>query len=500
MPVLWSLNSEKRLQNRKYLSLDKKRFSSELTGKDLPAHQMADSLSSKRDRAEELIQSVKIFSSLPNKFLDQLFQIQQSKHPIVFPTMKHDKSHTVGSCIRASMYPALLDISKWRELGWGSQKEYQAWLSTSMLFAFSGTAHYCSAPRVFDYKYPDARDESVFERLAPNEIKTTNILSVAGFEYRGYSGDVAGSYEDVAYYSTHIMSMILRAAEETKTTHIVLIPFGMGVFLPQDESYKSKIKENILEGWIDGLSNYKGPKITIHCCLFPGHFATIQDRVSQNKQIELVNTQGQDAYVLTNRLQDSGHNTFMVNAGDHDWIALLDKEGTPGQCGRNHTLFHSTADEYLSLMTLFSFFSIQNMYKFLVLDTCESVDEAVLSIAKFNPELVFLDIQMPNKNGFQLFKEIHDINFEVIFTTAHSEFAIDAIKCSALDYLLKPINYIDLLETVKKFDSKLHKASQQDKLMLLIENIDTGSSEFKKIAFPTETGFELIKTNAILYC
>jgi two-component system LytT family response regulator len=138
--------------------------------------------------------------------------------------------------------------------------------------------------------------------------------------------------------------------------------------------------------------------------------------------------------------------------------------------------------------------------KFLVLDTCESIDDAVLSIAKFSPELVFLDIQMPNKNGFQLFKEIQDINFEVIFTTAHSEFAIDAIKCSALDYLLKPINYIDLLETVKKYDAKLNKASQQEKLKLLIENIDTGSSEFKKIAFPTETGFELIKTNSILYC
>ena len=70
----------------------------------------------------------------------------------------------------------------------------------------------------------------------------------------------------------------------------------------------------------------------------------------------------------------------------------------------------------------------------------------------------------------------------------------------ALDYLLKPINYIDLLETVKKFDSKLHKASQQDKLMLLIENLDIGNTEFKKIAFPTETGFELLKINAILYC
>jgi len=138
--------------------------------------------------------------------------------------------------------------------------------------------------------------------------------------------------------------------------------------------------------------------------------------------------------------------------------------------------------------------------KFLVLALCESVDEAIHAIEKSNPELVFLDVQMPNKNGFQLFKELDKINFEVIFTTAHSEFAIDAIKCSALDYLLKPINYIDLLETVKKYESKLHKASQQEKLMLLIENLDTGNSEYNKIALPTETGFELVKTNAILYC
>lgn len=138
--------------------------------------------------------------------------------------------------------------------------------------------------------------------------------------------------------------------------------------------------------------------------------------------------------------------------------------------------------------------------KFLVLALCESVDDAIHAIEKFNPELVFLDVQMPNKNGFQLFKELNKINFEVIFTTAHSEFAIDAIKCSALDYLLKPINYIDLLETVKKYESKLNKASQQEKLMLLIENLDTGNSAYNKIALPTETGFELVKTNAILYC
>ncbi len=136
----------------------------------------------------------------------------------------------------------------------------------------------------------------------------------------------------------------------------------------------------------------------------------------------------------------------------------------------------------------------------LVLAKCESVNEAIIAIDKYKPELVFLDVQMPNKSGFELFKIIKEVNFEVIFTTAHSEFAIDAIKCSALDYLLKPITAVDLLDTIKKYDLKQNKASQQDKLMLLIENIDTGSSEFKKIAFPTESGFELIKTNSILYC
>lgn len=66
--------------------------------------------------------------------------------------------------------------------------------------------------------------------------------------------------------------------------------------------------------------------------------------------------------------------------------------------------------------------------KFLILALCESVDEAIVAVEKFNPELVFLDIQMPHKNGFELIKEVKTIQFEVIFTTAHSEFAIDAIK------------------------------------------------------------------------
>jgi len=157
-------------------------------------------------------------------------------------------------------------------------------------------------------------------------------------------------------------------------------------------------------------------------------------------------------------------------------------------------------DEYNAREFLEKLLNRYFINKFIVLDKCESVDQAVLAIEKHNPDLIFLDIQMPNKNGFELFKEIKNIDFEVIFTTAHSEFAIDAIKCSALDYLLKPINYIDLVATIKNYDAKQNKVAHLTKLQVLLENLETGNSEFNKIAIPTENGFELIKPNSILYC
>ncbi len=106
---------------------------------------------------------------------------------------------------------------------------------------------------------------------------------------------------------------------------------------------------------------------------------------------------------------------------------------------------------------------------------------------------------MPNKNGFELFKEVKEINFEVIFTTAHSEYAIEAIKRSALDYLLKPINYIDLLGAVTRFENKSKKESQQKQFNVLLENIDTGEVAHKKLAISSETGIEFVKFNSIVY-
>ena len=130
----------------------------------------------------------------------------------------------------------------------------------------------------------------------------------------------------------------------------------------------------------------------------------------------------------------------------------------------------------------------------------ENVQSGIDAIEKHQPDIVFLDIQMPDGTGFDVIRSIENKTFEVIFITAHEEFAIKAIKFSALDYLLKPINYIDLVATVKNYDAKQNKVAHLTKLQVLLENLATGNSEFNKIAIPTENGFELIKPNSIMYC
>ncbi len=84
-----------------------------------------------------------------------------------------------------------------------------------------------------------------------------------------------------------------------------------------------------------------------------------------------------------------------------------------------------------------------------IVDECANVDEAKQSIRKHNPDVVFLDIQMPGKNGFELFTEISELP-EVIFVTAYDEYAIRAFEVNALDYLLKPVHPARLEETIRK--------------------------------------------------
>ncbi|AIG30289.1 response regulator transcription factor [Flavobacterium psychrophilum] len=135
-----------------------------------------------------------------------------------------------------------------------------------------------------------------------------------------------------------------------------------------------------------------------------------------------------------------------------------------------------------------------------VVEECNSVEAAVRAIKKYQPDLVFLDIQMPDENGFEFLKYFDKINFEIIFTTAYKEYAIEAIKKSALDYLVKPFSKEDFNIALSRFMSKKNVKIDFDRFKLLTENINNQFTDKQRIVFPTKSGFEVIQANSIVYC
>src|SRR6478736_3391594 len=95
-----------------------------------------------------------------------------------------------------------------------------------------------------------------------------------------------------------------------------------------------------------------------------------------------------------------------------------------------------------------------------VLQLFDNPKKAQQEIPELQPDVLFLDIEMPNINGFTLLKNIAPVNFEVIFTTAYSEYAIAALRISALDFLLKPIDTNELINAVTRLEEKLNKHSK----------------------------------------
>ena len=135
-----------------------------------------------------------------------------------------------------------------------------------------------------------------------------------------------------------------------------------------------------------------------------------------------------------------------------------------------------------------------------ILDECDSVKNAVASIKKHSPDLVFLDIQMQDENGFELFKYFDSIAFEIIFTTAHKEYAVNAIKKSALDYLIKPINIEDFKLAIDRIEKVKSVKINFDRYKLLAENMTNLNTGKERIVFPSKTGFEVIQANSIIFC
>lgn len=138
-----------------------------------------------------------------------------------------------------------------------------------------------------------------------------------------------------------------------------------------------------------------------------------------------------------------------------------------------------------------------------VIHLAESVNDALAATRRMKPDLIFLDIVMPDENGFQLLEKLKDFDVEVIFTTAFDQFAIKAIRFSVLDYLLKPINIDELQAAVKRVEEKLLDKNRgntlNEQLTMLQKNYQRNGNK-KMIGLPTQSGINFVEIRNILMC
>lgn len=135
-----------------------------------------------------------------------------------------------------------------------------------------------------------------------------------------------------------------------------------------------------------------------------------------------------------------------------------------------------------------------------VIALCANADEGKIAIKNLHPDIVFLDIEMPVKNGFDLLKELPNIDFEVIFVTAYDQFAIEAFKQHAIAYLLKPVDEDELKVSLERARKQMSTTLNEETLTKLFESLQKQQPAFNKIAIPTLDGLELIKVENIIRC
>lgn len=135
-----------------------------------------------------------------------------------------------------------------------------------------------------------------------------------------------------------------------------------------------------------------------------------------------------------------------------------------------------------------------------IVGEADSAKAAFSIIQEKDPDVVFLDIEMPFGSGFDLLAKFPKIDFEVIFVTAFDQYALKAIKFCALDYLLKPINGQELMEAIKKLEQKQAVFYKKVNIKALLQNLKQPNSSSNQIALPTNDGLEFLKVSEIIRC
>lgn len=130
----------------------------------------------------------------------------------------------------------------------------------------------------------------------------------------------------------------------------------------------------------------------------------------------------------------------------------------------------------------------------------DSVQSGIAAINRHKPDIVFLDVEMPKGNGFDLLEQLSDINFETVFVTAYGHYAMKALNYSAAYYILKPVSIDELIAAVDKIKLQRQKSSGSLHTRILLENIQARHLQNYKIVLPLLDGFEVVNIQDIVHC
>ncbi len=130
----------------------------------------------------------------------------------------------------------------------------------------------------------------------------------------------------------------------------------------------------------------------------------------------------------------------------------------------------------------------------------ENIQSGYELISTCNPDLVFLDVEMPMGNGFDLLEKFDEIRFETIFVTAFDHYAIQALNYSAAHYILKPVSIDELIAAVEKIKKIKAKAQSPVQTRVLMDNIKPENKLSQKIVLPLQDGFEVVNVRDVIHC
>jgi two-component system LytT family response regulator len=157
-------------------------------------------------------------------------------------------------------------------------------------------------------------------------------------------------------------------------------------------------------------------------------------------------------------------------------------------------------DDPIAILFLDKLLKKLSTFEINIVGTAGNLEDGIALIKKTQPQIVFLDVQMPGRTGLSIYTEFKTPPFKIIFCTAYQQYAIDALKISASGYLLKPVDLIELQETLQKVFKELKHDEKQIQYEDKNNSFTTPEMVGENIVFEVENGFVMINTRNIEYC